>query len=331
MRMPSWWSRVPWRWVLGAAVLAAVVERAGTGPFVTVVRSLDAPTLALGAGIAVATTVACAFRWHLVASGLGVAIRMPGAIASYYRAQFLNTVLPGGVLGDVHRGVLHGRDAGDTGRALRAVAWERFAGQVVHVVLATAVLLLLSSPVSPLMPAAIGLLAVVFLAGAWASRLPWRARTSWVGRLLGAVHDDMRFGLLVRRRWPGVVLASAVAVAGHVATYLVAARAVGVTTPLVTLLPLGVLVLVAAGLPLNLAGWGPREGMAAWAFAAAGLGAGQGVATAVAYGAMVFAANLPGAVVLLVTSARLAGRRRALEARSSAPCAGRAVEGGCHA
>ena len=67
------------------------------------------------------------------------------------------------------------------------------------------------------------------------------------------------------------------------------------TTSLATLLPLAVLVLVAAGLPLNLAGWGPREGMAAWAFAAAGLGAGQGVATAVAYGAMVLVANLPGA------------------------------------
>jgi len=131
-------------------------------------------------------------------------------------------------------------------------------------------------------------------------RRPSALRTSWVGRALCAVRDDIRFGLLVRRAWPGVVLASAAAVTGHIATYLVAARAVGVTTPLMTLLPLAVLVLVAAGLPLNLAGWGPREGMAAWAFAAAGLGASQGVATAVAYGAIVFVANLPGAVVLAV-------------------------------
>ena len=40
--------------------------------------------------------------------------------------------------------------------------------------------------------------------------------------------------------------------------------------------------------------------MAAWAFAAAGIGASQGVATAVAYGAIVFVANLPGAVMLAV-------------------------------
>ena len=41
-------------------------------------------------------------------------------------------MLPGGVLGDVHRGVVHGRAAGSTSRALRAVGWERFAGQVVQ-------------------------------------------------------------------------------------------------------------------------------------------------------------------------------------------------------
>ena len=305
------WSGLPWRWVLGGTVLAAVLWRTGAGPFVTGLRSLDAPTLALAAGITVPTTVACAWRWHLVARGLGVDIGMRSAVAAYYRAQFLNTVLPGGVLGDVHRGVLHGRVAGDTGRGLRAVAWERFAGQVVFLVLAALVLVLLPSPVRPVLPTVVALLSAALLAGLLVSRRPRGPRSSWVRRVLRAVHDDVRFGLLVRRSWPAVVLASTVAVVGHVATYVVAARAVGVTAPLVVLLPLAVLVLVAAGLPLNLAGWGPREGTAAWAFAAAGLGAGQGVATAVAYGVLVLAANLPGAAVLLVSSAH-AGHRRDL-------------------
>jgi hypothetical protein len=98
--------------------------------------------------------------------------------------------------------------------------------------------------------------------------------------------------------WPGIVLASTVAVAGHVATFMVAARAAGSTASTLQLLPLALLVLLAMGIPANVAGWGPREGVAAWAFAAAGLGAGQGVATAVAYGVMVLVASLPGAVVL---------------------------------
>jgi hypothetical protein len=49
----------------------------------------------------------------------------------------------------------------------------------------------------------------------------------------------------------------------------------------------------------SVAGWGPREGATAWVFAAAGLGADRGAATAVAYGVMVLAASLPGALVLV--------------------------------
>ena len=49
----------------------------------------------------------------------------------------------------------------------------------------------------------------------------------------------------------------------------------------------------------SVGGWGPREGVTAWAFGAAGLGVQRGVTTAVVYGVMVFVACLPGAVVLV--------------------------------
>ena len=77
------------------------------------------------------------------------------------------------------------------------------------------------------------------------------------------------------------------------------------------MLPLALLVMQAAALP-NVGGWGPREGVTAWAFAAAGLGASLGVATAVAYGVMVFVASLPGAVVLVAAELTGARARRAL-------------------
>jgi glycosyltransferase 2 family protein len=49
----------------------------------------------------------------------------------------------------------------------------------------------------------------------------------------------------------------------------------------------------------GIGGWGPREGVAAWVFGAAGLGADTGVATAVVYGVMALVASLPGAVVII--------------------------------
>ena len=78
-----------------------------------------------------------------------------------------------------------------------------------------------------------------------------------------------------------------------------------------------VLALVAMGLPLNVGGFGPREGATAWAFGAAGLGASTGLAVAVVYGVLSFVAALPGAFVLVArwyTGLRAGSRATAAEA-----------------
>ena len=283
------WARL--RLAGGVAVLAVLLWRLGSGPFLQGLRTVDATALLAGVLLAVPVTVCCAYRWTLVARGLRVPLALPSAVAAYYRSQLLNTTLPGGVLGDVHRAVRHGRDAGHTGRGLRAVGWERLAGQVVQIAVAVVVLVLLPSPVRLSLPVVVTVALAVGLTGWLGISLTGGTRG---GR---AVHRDVRDGLL--RPWPGVVAASALALTGHVATFLVAARTAGVTAPLADLLPLALLVLVAMGIPANVAGWGPREGVAAWVFGAAGLGAGAGVATAVVYGVMVLVASLPGVVVLL--------------------------------
>jgi hypothetical protein len=113
------------------------------------------------------------------------------------------------------------------------------------------------------------------------------------------VWPDVRNGVLAGRRWVGVVVSTAIVLGGHIATFVVAARTAGATLSWFRLVPLVLLALLAMVLPLNIAGWGPREGVAAWAFAAAGLTATQGVAVSVTYGVLVFAASLPGAAVLL--------------------------------
>jgi glycosyltransferase 2 family protein len=293
--------RTAWRWARlagAAAVLALLVWRVGTGPFLDGLRTIDGGALAAATGLAVLTTVCCAWRWRVVARGLGVDLPLGTAVAAYYRSIFLNVTLPGGVVGDVHRGISHGRDTSDVARGLRAVAWERSAGQVVQVVLTVAVLLVVPSPVRPAMPV-VALAFVAVAAGvALAARVrPAAGRSRWA-RLRAAAARDVRDGLLANRAWPAIALASALVVAGHAATFLVAARTAGVTAPPSRMLPLALLVMLGAALP-NVGGWGPREGVTAWAFAAAGLGASSGVATAVVYGVMVFVASLPGAAVLV--------------------------------
>jgi glycosyltransferase 2 family protein len=290
----------------GLGILAVLLWRVGTGPFVDGLRLIDGWALVAALAVGVLTTVCSAWRWSLVAGGLGMRLPLRTAVADCYRSVFLNATLPGGVLGDVHRAVSHGRDAGDVSRGIRAVVWERTAGQFVQLIMALTVLLVFPSPVRPYMPAVIAIAAVGVLGALLVSRVLPRAGLPRWARGLGTAKADIRDGLLARGNWARITVASAVAVSGHLATFLIAARAAGSTAPLSRLIPLTLLALLAMGVPANVGGFGPREGVAAWAFGAAGLTAGQGVATAVVYGALVFFASLPGAAVLLTRRLRAA-------------------------
>ncbi|GAB3841908.1 YbhN family protein [Dactylosporangium cerinum] len=284
----------------GVGILAALLWRLGGGPFVAGLRLIDAPALGAALGIGVLTTWACAWRWSLVAGGLGVRLPLHTAVAHCYRATFLNATLPGGVLGDVHRAMRHGKDSGDVSRGIRAVVWERAAGTVISVLLATVVLLAFPSPIRRYLPVVVALAVVATLVAVLLARfVPERGPARWL-RALRTAKADIRDGLIARRKWVGVLLATAVVLAGNLATFLVAARTAGATAPLSQLVPLTLLALLAMVLPANVGGFGPREGVAAWAFSAAGLSATQGVATAMVYGALALVSTLPGAAVLVL-------------------------------
>ncbi|WP_410669618.1 lysylphosphatidylglycerol synthase transmembrane domain-containing protein [Amycolatopsis sp. cmx-4-68] len=299
-----------WLRILGAiAILGVLVWQLGSAAFLDGLGRISAPGVLAALVIGFATTLFSAGRWQIVATRLGLRLSLRTAVADYYRALFLNGVLPAGVLGDVHRAVQHGRDSGDVPRGVRAVVLERTAGQLV--LIASAVTVVLTSP--GVVPGAFR--EVVTIAGVVVVLAAVAALV--VGRLLGGrwIHSpskwrrgfavtlaDLRLGLLTRETWPGVSFLSAATLAGHLALFVVAARVAGVAAPVGQLVPLMVLALLAMGLPLNVGGFGPREGVCALLFGAAGLGAAQGVTVAVVYGVLTLVASLPGAGVLLVRS-----------------------------
>jgi glycosyltransferase 2 family protein len=304
--------------LLGAAlVLAFIVRRVGAEPFLDGLRGLGPGTLLAALAIGAGTTVCSAWRWRTVAAALGMELPLPGATAAYYRSQFLNCALPGGVLGDVDRSVRQGAEVGDLGRAVRAVVGERVAGQLVQAAVAVVVLLALPSPVHAAMPAVVSAGALVAVTVLLARRGLARRRPTRTPGALRTPAAEIRDALLQPATWPIVLLASLLVVGTYVGMFLLAARAAGVHQPTLALLPAVLIVLMGAAVPLNVAGWGPREGVAVWVFAASGWGAATGAAVATAFGVLVLVATLPGAAVLLanwlrprVRDARTAAREQ---------------------
>lgn len=282
------------RVLAGAAVLGVLAWRVGAEPFLDGLRAVTPADVAVATAIVAATTLCSAERWRLTASAAGVGLTKRDAVAAYYRSQLINSVLPGGVVGDVHRAIAH--------RTVKSVVVERGVGQAVQVVVGLLVVLVAwpadLAPSTPVLAAAAAT-GIVLLA------------------VLVLVLTDKR--LLDVETVPAVLGLSALAAAGHAAVFLLAARAVGVEASLGTMTALAFVVLVAAAVPANVAGWGPREGAAAWVFGLVGLGAATGTAVATAYGVLSLLAVTPGAVLLLRRTRRTTGtheRRQAVPARA---------------
>ena len=288
------------RLVVGLGVLIAVIAHVGTGPLLHGLLSLDGPTIVAAFVLAAAATIAAAWRWRLIAARLGVELRWSTVVAMYYQSQFLNTVIPGGIVGDVHRAVTVGRSAESIKRTARSVALERTVGQVVQLALALVVLAFLGAEFEGYLLAAVGIAVGVSVVALLVTIL-----VSAHGRraLLREAHE-LRVGLGSIRVSLQVVIASVILIGCHVATFAIATAAVGAEVPAPQLLALAFVVMLGASIPLNIGGWGPREGISGWAFALAGFGASQGVAASTLYGVLAIISFAPGAIVTVVLAAR---------------------------
>src|SRR5215472_9747057 len=219
------------RLAAGVTVLWFLWRQMGAAPFRDWLRAVTWPAVVAAVTLTVLTTVCSAWRWRVVARALGADIGLPGAVCAYYRSLFLNSVLFGGVVGDVHRAVTHGRRAGDVVRGVRAVAWERLCGQVIQAGVTAVVLLTLPSPVRPALPYVLAAIAGVAGCAALVVRGASRRGQSRLTRTARVVSADLR-GLLAPDVWPQLIVASVLVVAGHTVTFVIAARVAGCAAPL---------------------------------------------------------------------------------------------------
>ena len=228
----------------------------------------------LAVAISVPQVAVLAWRWRFTAGCLGVDLSFTAAWREYYRSIFLNQVLPGGVVGDVSRAWRQARvqtrrqESG--GPSVRAVIFERLSAQAVMTTVAVVSLLALPVTVnrgSRLVMVGAGAVAVLIVV----TMVVWMRRESMAQSLSGQVLADLGAAHLSGPVF-AVQLVSALLVVGtYLATYVTAARAVGVDTPFPVLIPLVAPVLMTMLIPVTVAGWGLRESAAAVLWGAVGL------------------------------------------------------------
>ncbi len=283
-------------------LLAGLAWWLDLGPVVSRLAQMRLGWVLLAVAISVVQVAVLAWRWRFTAGCLGVDLSYTAAWREYYLSIFLNQVMPGGVVGDVSRAWrqarVQTRQREPAGPAVRAVIFERLSAQAVMT--AVAVVSLLALPVTVNR----GSRLVLFGAGAVAvliviAMVVWMRRQSSAQSLVGQVLADLDAAHLSGPVFAAQLVSAAIVVGTYLGTYLTAARAVGMDTPLPVLLPLVAPVLMSMLIPVTVAGWGLREGAAAVLWGAVGLTAADGVLVSVAYGLLVLIGSLPGALFLM--------------------------------
>ena len=307
------------RAAVSLALLAGLAMWLDAGAVLSRLASMRPSWVLAALAVSVVQVAVLAWRWSFTARRLGVDLPWPVAWREYYLSIFLNQVLPGGVLGDVARAWRQVRSQirvqARGGPAVRAVVFERLSAQAVMTTVAGVSLLFLPVTVAP------GSRSVMIGAGLLVGCLVitmavWMRRQSSGWSLFGPVLAEVGAAHLSPGAFAAQLASAAVVVATYLATYLLAARAVGVETPWPVLLPLIAPVLMSMLVPVTVAGWGLREGAAAVLWGAVGLTVADGVVVSVAYGLLVLAGSVPGALFLTVGSRR--GRSRARSVDESA-------------
>jgi len=294
------------RIALSLALLALLAWWLDTGAVLGRLAGFDGRWALVGIAISLPQIALLAFRWRFTAGRLGLDLPFGHALREYYLTIFLNQVLPGAVIGDVSRAWRHGREEPEhgIGPAARAVILERASGQLVMGVVAA--LSLVSLPLAfTAAPATVALAICGVGVAVLGTFLAFRRQPST--GLRATLARDVHTALVARDALPVQLLSSTLVVGTYLATYVVAARAVGMSTPLWTLLPLVAPVLLSMLVPATVAGWGVREATAAALWGAVGLTAVDGVAISAAYGILVLLSSLPGTLVLLGTGGSVLG------------------------
>lgn len=298
------------RALVSVLLLAALLAWMDQEAWRSVWRVFEPPVVLAALALTGLQVALATARWRIVARRLEQRLPLGLALRETYLSTLLNQVLPGGVSGDATRAWRLRHEPGGLHRSSGSVALERAVGQAV--LLAACLVALLLQPVLWQRLVAGGLVqGVVILAcaaGLLAS-LAWRWRR--VLRLRQGL-GVLRARVLSRPRALLAMTALSLALlAAYLAVFVLAARAIGTTAPLATLVPLMLVSLLAMSIPLGFGGLGLREGAAALAWAAAGLPAAQGVAAALGYGVLALACSLPALLVLAWPGPRRHRPRRA--------------------
>lgn len=265
--------------------------------------NIDMFYVVLGLSAYTLSTFVSALRWCHIARSLNVDLPYAKSLKLYYLGSFFNQLLPSGMGGDAVKAVALAKTSTHKTKAVHSVILERLAGLGVLLLLVAvfslyivSVLPALSALLWPLLALAFcGFVVLIYVMNK-PERLPQIKALSFVRKFL----EDVRLSFFSSVR--GFVfqfLSSLVVQMLSILVLYAAALSIGISISFMAVCALAPMLFLLLVLPISLAGWGLREGVAVSLFASAGLMTSvDALSMSLIFGVLVMLASLPGGLVL---------------------------------
>lgn len=268
--MRKMWVRRVLMLLITIALLVLTVRIVGVQALLEGGRVVTPLTVLAALGLGLLATGAQAIRFSLLLKQAGTQVTGRRALADCYSAGLLNTILPGGLSGDLARVAVY-RDTGPRRwlSPLTVVGAERLSATTLLFITATFALI-------PVAPAFAWVAAAVAVVTGVLSVLGMRGMSA---STIGVV-------------W----LSAAVTIGSFLALYLIAMLALG--GPVIP--ALAVVGLAAMSIPLGVGGWGVREVSVSILAGSLASSVEWAVTSSTGYGLLAAISTLPGAITLIV-------------------------------
>jgi uncharacterized protein (TIRG00374 family) len=302
------------KFLLGALLIALLLWKVDWSALKGVLAATDGRLLALGVAITWINVPIGTARWYvLLKASATEEVRFLEAVRLVLVASFFNVVIPGGVAGDVVRGLETKKTIAVGDHAFSSVITDRLMALVGLLAVAGLGLVfcwrtVLASGLLPYAGAAT-LLVLVLVAALYSKRLgrPLARAAHAVGRTSGRIarlQESLRW---YRGRPATLALAFAITIASHVlmiVSIYALALSLGSTVPFAYFLMFVPIVNVLAALPITLGGLGVRDAGFVLLFPLVGMTRAQALGTSFLFFGVAMSVALLGGLVYLLPAPR---------------------------
>jgi uncharacterized membrane protein YbhN (UPF0104 family) len=269
---------------LSLVILGGLFWAVDISTLITQFRRVDLLAFTLTCVCLTLAIVLFTVRWWYILRRLDLPIAYPRVTSSYFAGELINQVMPGGVAGEIYRGLHHRRQAG-LAKLSASIVIDRAYG-VVTLTLAAIIAL---SPMAlsiqyPILLSALILLSIIALI-LMVRYINWPV--------------DIGLDELTLRDHLIAVVISAMAMALIIAGFIIIAHGIGVRMGILPIVQICIIMMLASLIPFSFGDWGIREGVLTGLLVMSGQPAAQGMAIGILFGLTNIIASLPGLIHFL--------------------------------